>query len=83
MCAMWIPHEEAGEIMKNLKRMLAAVAMVCIVSAGAFAQKGKGDEPKRPPKNPDNRVVVKEKPAPNNNRNQGNNRGDSNKRGKP
>lgn len=61
------------EIMKELKRMLAAVAMVCIVSAGAFAQKPK-DEPKRPPKDPDNRVVVKEKPAPNTNSNQGNRR---------
>ena len=56
--------------MKKVKRMLAAVAMVCIVSAGAFAQKK--DEPKRPPKDPDNKVVVKEKPAPNpNNSNKG------------
>ena len=64
--------------MKKLKRMLAMLAMVSIVSIGVFAQK-KGDEPKRPPKDPDNKVVVKdkEKPAPNNNQ------GNSNKRGKP
>ena len=64
------------KIMKKIKRMLAMLAMVSIVSIGAFAQK-KGDEPKRPPKDPDNKVVVKEKPAPNNNQ------GNSNKRGKP
>ena len=59
--------------MKKVKRMLAAVAMVCIVSAGAFAQKK--DEPKRPPKDPDNKVVVKEKPAPNPNPNPNSNKG--------
>jgi len=57
--------------MKKLKRMLAGVVMVGIISAGAFAQKPKGEEPKRPPK-PAEKVVVKEKPAPNSNTNQGN-----------
>jgi hypothetical protein len=57
--------------MKKLKRMLAGAMMVAILSAGAFAQK-KSEEPKRPPKDPDNKVVVKEKPAPNSNTNQGN-----------
>jgi hypothetical protein len=57
--------------MKKLKRMLAGAVMVAILSAGAFAQKPK-DEPKRPPKPADNKVVVKEKPAPNSNTNQGN-----------
>lgn len=56
--------------MKNLKRMLAGMMMVAILSAGAFAQKPR-EEPKRPPK-PDNKVVNKEKPAPNSNPNQGN-----------
>jgi len=59
--------------MKKLKRMLAMMTMVCIVSAGAFAQK-KGQEPKRPPKDPDNKVIVKEKPPANNN--QGNTKSD-------
>ena len=57
--------------MKKLKRMLAGMVMVGIISAGAFAQKPK-EEPKRPPKQADNKVVVKEKPAPNSNPNQGN-----------
>ena len=52
--------------MKNLKRMLAAIMMVCIISLGAFAQK-KTPEPKRPPKPADNKVIVKEKPPSNNN----------------
>jgi hypothetical protein len=62
--------------MKKLKRMLAAIMVAGVISAGAFAQKPK-EEPKRPPKDPDNKVVVKEKPAPNNNSNSNRgNRGD-------
>jgi len=61
---------EAVGIMKKLKQMLAGAMMVAILSAGAFAQK-KGEEPKRPPKD-DNKVVVREKPSPNSNSNQGN-----------
>jgi hypothetical protein len=57
--------------MKKLKRILSGMVMVGIISAGVFAQKPK-EEPKRPPKDPDNKVVVKEKPAPNSNTNQGN-----------
>ena len=59
--------------MKNLKRLLAGIMMVGILSAGALGQKK--EEPKRPPKDPDNKVVVKEKP-PNNNNNNSGNRGD-------
>ena len=59
--------------MKNLKRLLAGITMVAILSAGALGQKK--EEPKRPPKDPDNKVVVKEKP-PNNNNNNSGNRGD-------
>ena len=60
--------------MKNLKRMLAAIMMVCIISLGAFAQK-KEPEPKRPPKPADNKVIVKEKPPSNSNQS-GGTRGD-------
>lgn len=52
--------------MKKLKRILAMATMIFIVSAGAFGQK-KGEEPKRPPKDADNKVVVKEKPPQNTN----------------
>ena len=56
--------------MKELKRMLAAITMVGVISAGAFAQKK--EEPKRPPKDPDNKVVVKDKqPNGNSNTNRG------------
>jgi hypothetical protein len=64
--------------MTNFKRKLLAVAMTCFVSAGAFAQKGKGED-KRPPK-PDTKVVVepkREKPPQNNN--QGDKRNDGKK----
>jgi hypothetical protein len=70
-------------MMKELKRMLLAVAMICVVSVGAFASDGQwGDDQKRPPK-PDKPVVVVgpkgEKPPPNN---QNRPRND-NKRGRP
>lgn len=45
--------------MTNSKRKLLALAMGVFVSAGAFAQK-KGDD-KRPPKDRDTKVVVREK----------------------
>ena len=62
--------------MKKLKRMLAGMVMVGIISAGVFAQKPK-EEPKRPPKDPDNKVVVKDKqPGPNSNNNSRGNRGE-------
>ena len=70
-------------MMKELKRMLLAVAMLCVVSVGAFASDDQwGDDQKRPPK-PDKPVVVVgpkgEKPPPNN---QDRPRND-NKRGRP
>lgn len=45
--------------MTNLKRKLLALAMICVVSAGAFAQR-RGED-KRPPKDKDTRVVVQPK----------------------
>lgn len=67
--------------MFDLKQKLVAVAIVCFLSMGVFAQKRGGD--KRPPKE-DNRVVVQPKGErpPQNNNNQGN-RGRGDKKGKP
>ncbi|HUE82171.1 MAG TPA: hypothetical protein VMM84_08655 [Pyrinomonadaceae bacterium] len=45
--------------MTNLKRKLLALAMISVISGGTFAQK-RGED-KRPPKDKDNRVVVKPK----------------------
>lgn len=64
--------------MKNLKRMILAVTMVSLVSAGAFAQKRED----RPPK-PDTKVVHQPKPEkPPQNSNRGDKRDDQ-KKGKP
>ena len=66
--------------MINLKRKMLALALLGVVSAGAFAQR---PEDKRPPKNPD-KVVERpkgERPPPQNN-NQGK-KGDSGKKGRP
>ena len=60
--------------MKNLKRMLATVTMLGVISAGAFAQKK--EEPTRPPKDPDNKVVVRDKQPNNNNNSSKGTRGD-------
>jgi hypothetical protein len=68
--------------MTNGKRKLLALAMGIFVSTGAFAQRGRGDD-KRPPKNPDTKVVVKDKekpPPPPQNDNRGKN---DNRRGRP
>ena len=74
-----LKHEEAWEIMINLKQKILAMAILGIVSTGTFAQK-KGDD-KRPPKQP-NTVVATPKEKPPQGKNQGDkNRGD--KRGKP
>ena len=66
--------------MISLKRKLLAVAMTAFFAAGAFGQRN-GD--KRPPKNPDTKVVVtpkeKEKPPSNNNSDKRN----DGKKGKP
>ena len=45
--------------MANVKRKLLALAITCIVSGAAFPQNR--DQDKRPPKNENTRVVVKEK----------------------
>ena len=67
-------------IMKELKRMITAAAMFCIVATGAFAQNQKDDQ-KRPPKPPE---VVKEKERERPpNRDQHQDKGNENKRGKP
>lgn len=63
--------------MINLKRKLLAMAMLGVVSAGAFAQR---PDNKRPPKNPD-KVVEKpkgERPPP-----QNNNQDKKDKKGRP
>jgi hypothetical protein len=55
-------HEEAGNSMFELKRKIVAVAVGCLLAAGAVAQK-QGDRPPKPP----NTVVVTpkgEKPPP-------------------
>jgi hypothetical protein len=71
-------HEEAWQSMINVKRKLLALAMVTVVSAGVFAQRG---EDKRPKKPPDTKVVVTDKEKPkNNNQDKPKNSG---KRGKP
>lgn len=48
-------------MMKDLKRILMAVAMMGIVSAGVFAQKNSNDNKQRPPKADPPKVVVKDK----------------------
>lgn len=55
-------------IMKDLKRILMAGVMGCIVSAGAFAQR---QDPKQPPpkENPPPKVKVEEKNPPQDKRN--------------
>jgi hypothetical protein len=66
--------------MFDLKKKFLALAIGCLLPVGVYAQ-GQGD--KRPPKDPDNRVVVQpkeQKPPPSNN-NQGNKKDD--KKGKP
>ena len=66
--------------MFDFKRKLLVLVMGCLLPVGAYAQK-QGD--KRPPKDPDNKVVVQpkgDKPPPSNN-NQGNKKDD--RRGKP
>ena len=67
-------------MMKELKRMLLALMMLCIVSVGAFAfDDQRGDDQKRPPKPDKPVVVVKPRPNPPPDNSQRN----DNKRGKP
>ena len=68
------------EFMTNVKRKVLAAVIACFVSAGAFAQKR--DEGKRPPKTPDNKVVVqpKQEKPPKDNKND---KKDGGRRGRP
>lgn len=67
--------------MKDFKRMITAAAMFCIVATGAFAQNQNRDDQRRPPKPPE---VVKEKDREKPpNRDQHQDRGKDNKRGRP
>jgi hypothetical protein len=61
--------------MKNLRRILAAVLMTLVIGFGAFAQKN--DNERRPPKDGDNKVKVREKER----QPQNNDRGNNNKKG--
>ena len=72
-------HEEDRNVMLNLRRKIAAVAIGCFMATGAFAQK-QGERPPKPP----NTVVVApkgEKPPPRNN-NQGDKKQGGDKKGK-
>lgn len=67
--------------MTKLKRMVLAVLLGCLVAVGAFAQKR--EEDKRPPKQPDTKVVVQPKgDKPPQNSNQGDKKNEG-RRGKP
>lgn len=60
--------------MTGYRLKLIAAAMICFVSTGVFAQKGRGGD-KRPPK-PETRVVVEPKrEKPRQDKNQGEKRG--------
>ena len=67
--------------MKELKRILLAVMMLCIVAISVFAF-DQGDDQKRPPKPDRPVVVVKPRPSPPPDNRQDRPRND-NKRGKP
>ena len=70
--------------MTNAKQKLLALVIGLFISTGAFAQKGGGrGEDKRPIKNPDTKVVVKEKEKPQPSNNQGNKGNQGGKRGRP
>lgn len=69
-----IKHEEAQLKMIRFVRQIVVVAMLGVVSAGAFAQRK--DQDKRPPKEPA-KVIENRKdnrPPPNNNRPKNDNR---------
>jgi hypothetical protein len=70
--------------MKQLKRILLAVTMLCVLAAGVFAQDQNKGEQKRPEKEPEKVKVEKPSPPPqNNNRDDGGKKGGGDKRGKP
>ncbi len=71
-----IKHEEAQLKMIRFVRQIVVVAMLGVVSAGAFAQRKDKDQDKRPPKEPV-KVIENRKdnrPPPNNNRPKDDNR---------
>ncbi len=70
--------------MTNLKRKLIAISMAGFLSGGAFAQK-QGDDKQRPPKDKTPKVVVqqKEKDRPPQNSNQGSDKRNEEKKGRP
>ena len=73
-------HEEEGNSMLYMRRILVAVVMGCFLAAGAFAQK-RGERPVKP----HNTVVVApkgEKPPPRNNDNRGGDKDKGGKKGK-
>jgi hypothetical protein len=69
--------------MFNFRQKLLALAVGCFLAAGVSAQRRDGD--KRPPKDPDNRVVVQEKDQkrPQNNEKRGGNKPKDDRKGKP
>lgn len=64
----------------TLKQKIVALALTAVVSGSVLAQKG---EDKRPPKNPDTKVVVADKKPPQNNNNNQDKKNNDNRKGKP
>jgi len=54
---------EKAEMLKLLRQLLLAIAMLGVVSAGAFAQRKDKDQDKRPPKEPA-KVVTNDRKEP-------------------
>ncbi|MGA9995001.1 MAG: hypothetical protein WBP93_06285 [Pyrinomonadaceae bacterium] len=68
--------------MKELKRMITAAVMLGILTTGAFAQGQNKDDQRRPPKEAE-KVKEKEREQRPPNRDQHQDRGNDNKRGRP
>jgi hypothetical protein len=66
--------------MRDLQRKLLAMAIIAVVSAGAFAQKGKGRQATKPT---DTKVLVATKEQPQQNNNQGKPKGNEGRKGRP
>lgn len=66
--------------MKNLMRKLLVIGMLSFVSTGVFAQK---NDEKRPPKDRDTKVVVKDKERERPPQNTNQDKKDNDKKGKP
>lgn len=74
--------------MKELKRMLTATLMLCILSVGAFAQNQNKDDQRRPPREGEKVKEAERKDGGSRNQGKdgGGNKGgsnDNNKRGRP